>query len=113
MKNKVLKKTIGMLAIAALASGCVSVKKVQTDKPDTYAQHQEKKGLTIAVKPFTDEKEVRDTFKMNLLSKGLLPILVVAENRNPSSSFQIAKEDVFVLNELSGATNNSNGKNVS
>jgi hypothetical protein len=112
MKNKILKKAIAALAIPSLAMGCVSVKKVQTDKPDAYAQHAEKNGLVVAVKPFTDEKEVHDTFKMNLLSKGLLPILVVAENHNPSASFLIAKEDVYVLNELEGGTNNSRGKNV-
>ncbi len=41
---------------------------------------------------------------MNLLEKGLLPILLVAEKHSTSSSFILAKGKVFVLDEATGAT---------
>lgn len=83
----------------------MSVKPLTTGAAESYAQHEEKNGLQIGVRPMTDKQEIKDMFHINLLDNGLLPILVVAENGNPTASYIIAKEKVFVVNETSGVTN--------
>ena len=101
-------------SLALVATGCttMSVTKLQTQKADTYEQHTEIGGLVIGVYPMTDKAEVKRMFNVNLLDKGILPILLVAENRNPSSSFIIAKGKVFVLSEETYATSTSQRKEV-
>lgn len=101
-------------SVVLLAPGCrtMSVPKLESQQADLYAQHKEIGGLVVAVNPMTQREEIKQNFNTDLLDEGLLPILVVAENRNPSSSFIIAKEKVFVLNEDTGATNASGSKRV-
>jgi hypothetical protein len=97
------------LLLASLLVGCgtMEVTPLKTRSADTYANTAQKNGVTIGVQPLTDRREVKETFKVNLLEKGLLPILLVAENHSTSSTFILAKEKVFVLNEATGATNTS------
>jgi hypothetical protein len=90
---------LSLFTVALFATGCASITKVETRQADAYEQHKEKDGLVVGVHPFTDSKEVKDTFNVNLLANRLLPILVVAENRSPSSSFLIAKENVYVFTD--------------
>src|SRR5580765_6228781 len=103
---------LASLTAALLCGGCASVTKVQTQTAASYEHHSEKDGLTIGVHPLTQEQEVKQTFNVNLLNKGLLPVLVVAENHNPSSSFLIAKENVYVFNEELARTNSAPTKSV-
>ena len=105
------------LAICLLASllvgcGTMEVTKFKTRNADSYANTAEKNGVTIGVQPITDKREVKETFKINLLEKGLLPILLVAENHSASSSFILAKDKVFVLNEATGTTSLSQQSKV-
>ena len=95
-------------------TGCMTmdVQPLNTGDANSYTQHQEKNGITIGVQPFTDKHESKALFKMDLLDKGLLPILIVAENQSASSSFIIAKEKVVVMCEASGVTSASEQKNV-
>ena len=90
-----------------LFAGCstMTVPPLTTGSADSYAQHQQKDGLVIGVQPMTDKKQVEDEFKVNLLEHGLMPILLVVENQNPASSFIVAKENVAVLNGITGTTN--------
>jgi hypothetical protein len=90
----------------------MSVPVLRAQRADAYEQHMEKEGLVIGIHPITQKAEITQNFNINLLDEGLLPILVVAENRNLSSSFIIAKEKVFVLNESTGTTNASRSEQV-
>ena len=90
-----------------LLTGCGTMKvtELKTDSAESYADHARKNGVAIGVRPFTDKKEIKETFKIDLLAKGLLPILLVAENQSESSSFILAKDRVSVLSEATGVTN--------
>lgn len=90
-----------LLGLLLLGSGCSTMKvtEFKTESAASYALHQEREGLLVAVKPLLDAKAVREVFKVNLLEKGLVPVLVVAENRSSAGSFQLLKEGIAVLNE--------------
>lgn len=100
--------------LAMLASGCstMSVPDLKVRNADTYEQHQEKEGLAIGIHVMTDTEEVKKTFGMNLLEKGITPVLIVVENRSPSASFVVAKEKVYILDEVTGKTDTTNVKDV-
>ena len=103
--------SIGLLV---LGSGCSTMKVVPltTSNPTSYTQHEEKDGLVVGIRPMTDKREIEDMFKVNLLDKGLVPILVVAENQSPSASFIIAKNKLCVQNGATGTSNSSQRKKV-
>jgi hypothetical protein len=75
-------------------------------------QHEQKNGVAVAIRPMTDKREIEDMFKVSLLDKGLLPILVVVENQSTAASFIVAKDKLTVLNEATGATSSSQRKQV-
>src|ERR1017187_7148030 len=108
-------KTLILLASSSLMfAGCttMSVTPLTTGNADSYTQHEQKNGLVVGIHPMTDKREIKDMFKINLLDKGLLPILVVAENQSPAASFIIAKDKVSILNEANGTTSSSQRKKV-
>lgn len=45
-----------------------------------YNFSQNKKGLTVAIEPLFDSEQVEKIFSLDLLSYGILPIMVVIEN---------------------------------
>lgn len=95
-----------------LASCTMSVTPLTTGSAVSYAEHEQRDGIVIGVKPMTNKGEIEDMFKVNLLEQGLLPILVVAENQSASANVIIAKDKVFVLNEATRTTNSSQRKEV-
>lgn len=97
-----------------LGAGCrtMAVPKLTAQKADAYEHHVEKDGLVIGVHALTDKSEVKQMFNVNLLNNGVVPILVVVENRSANSSFVVAKDKVFVVSEATGNTNISERKEV-
>jgi len=103
-------KTLILLASSSLVlAGCSTMKvaPLTTGSADSYTQHEQTNGVVVGIRPITDKREIEDMFKVNLLDKGLLPILVVVENQSASDSFIIAKDKVYVLNEAIGTNNSS------
>jgi hypothetical protein len=102
------------VVLLILGSGCSTMKvtPLTTGSADSYTQHEEKNGVVVGIRPMTDKREIEDMFKVNLLNKGLLPILVVVENQSASNSFIIARDKLGVLNEATGTTNSSQRKKV-
>src|ERR1035438_7380645 len=110
--NKLAAKLVTSLfpvVLLFLASGCSTMKvtPLTAGRADSYTQHEQKNGVVVGIRPMTDKREIKDMFKVNLLAKGVLPILVVAENQSPAASFIIAKDKVSILNEATGTTSPS------
>ncbi len=106
--------SLGLMPLLVVASGCGTMKvtELKTNMADSYTDHAEKNGVVIGIHPMTEKKEIKETFRVNLLEKGLLPILLVAENRSAASSIILAKDRIFVLSERAGATNTSQSTKV-
>lgn len=115
MKKSVQTTLLGISLVSVLLeSGCatMSVTELKTRPADSYAQHQQKNGVIIGIHPMTDKEEIKETFRINLLDKGLLPILLIVENQSTSTSFILAKEKVLLLREATGLENPSGRKEV-
>lgn len=91
------------LILAVMSSGCSSVPK--TEPPDLRQAEQD--GLTVGIYPVATRSEVKRTFKINLLDRGVLPIRVRLENRNLATSFLIERDKIVVMNETTQMTNSS------
>ena len=61
----------------------------------------ENNKLLVAVHLLTDTTEIDDIFKLNLLDQGILPILIIVENHNPTTSFILVKNKVTVVDRKS------------
>ena len=85
---------LGLLVISCT----MSLPESQVRPTESYQLTTEHNGLLIAVHPVTDSTELQETFRVNLLDKGILPILVVADNRHSSTSFVLDKNKVTVVN---------------
>ena len=74
---------------AAAVSGCttMSVPMLKVRGVESYELRQEQRGLIIAAHPITAQQEIDGILKVDLQEKGILPILVLAENRAASKSF--------------------------
>jgi hypothetical protein len=60
----------------------------------------------------TDAKQIKDTFKVNLLDKGVLPVLVVVENKRPDTSITIARGKVCLHDQAAGTSSLPERKKV-
>ncbi|MGR9053802.1 MAG: hypothetical protein ACU84J_14245, partial [Gammaproteobacteria bacterium] len=69
------------------------------------------KGLSITVHPLS-KKEIDEIFMIDLLDKGVLPILIIADNRNASTSFILSKKKVAVVDQKAIKTININRTKV-
>ncbi|MDY6843056.1 MAG: hypothetical protein SVW57_03060 [Thermodesulfobacteriota bacterium] len=61
---------------------------------EKYLHRQEKDGLVFALEPLSDPRQLREYFGDNLLKKGILPVLVVAQNRNDIETYIVSEESV-------------------
>jgi hypothetical protein len=68
----------------------------------TYKFVEERDGLKISIDPFIEENRVKEYFGTDLNSLGILPVLIVAENSSPKSSYFLTKKD-FTLSLKQGS----------
>ena len=61
-----------------------------------YKLWQVKEGLEIAVEPFFEKERMKTLFETDLLSYGILPVLVVIENNHPNSGFLFDKRNFSI-----------------
>ena len=83
-------------SVALGASGDSDKKKLVIKKVEGYPSHQIAEGLAIAVQPYTSDQHCNLVFEYKgLVSKGVLPVLIVIENRG-SETVQIRGEDIYL-----------------
>ena len=94
-------KLIAIIILAGFVGACcgVSIKNYEPKPIDHDSNSQERRGLKIYIDPLTTRKDCKKFFGVNLLNLGILPVFVLAENSNPSSSF-IIKNDQFSLSNV-------------
>lgn len=96
--------TLSMIGL----QGCTTLElpDYQAKSIDHYSASLSKNGLSVAIHPLTDVEENKKYFGVDLLNKGILPVLVMAKNQSPSSF--ILKKERFSLgskNPVSDSTN--------
>jgi hypothetical protein len=96
MKTSIRYALLALIA-GAFISGCstMNVTEFKAQPASTYRYKAETNGLTLAVEPFTAKHQVKETFNTDVVSKGIIPVLVVVEN-NGSATYLLAKEKALV-----------------
>lgn len=86
--------------IAFLNASCATMT-IPEDKAravESYELKTESRGLFVAVHPLL-KQEIEKTFKTDLLKRGILPVLIVAENHSKLTSFVITKDNMIVVDQ--------------
>lgn len=91
----------GIFSLMFLLTACTTLRlpEYRAQPVEHYHNSQTKDGLVMAIHPITKKAETKKWFGIDLLKKGVLPILVVLANRNASSSFAMSKDQVFIMDE--------------
>lgn len=115
-------KSFIVLCSITLSTGCYTMQlpDYEARSSSSYKHVRTQNKLTLAINPLTDKQEIENYFGMDLLSANIFPVLVVAENNNPVSSFITSKDRVFLRNkneqgdskraDLKGASSASSGE---
>ncbi len=87
--------------LSLVVVGCTTMKVPETkvQATESYQLKAEYEGLLVAAYPVTNKDEIEKSFRTDLLGNGILPVLIIAENRSSSTSFLIAKEKVAVVDQ--------------
>jgi len=90
-KTRIFSFTWSIFLISSILVACspVNIHRVTVKKASSYKFSKSKAGLMVSVDPFFEEDRLKEFFGANLLSKGILPVLVVFEN--------VKADDGFVL----------------
>jgi hypothetical protein len=90
-----LSRCLLVVVLIILGGGCATIElqlqDVEVKPVSKYTLFQEKQGLQISLDPFLERDRVMKVFGTDLLSKGIFPVLVVANNKS--------KEDIFLLDK--------------
>lgn len=88
-----------ILIFVFVLTGCapVEIKKVTAQKADYYKFTSQNYGFKISVDPYKEEDRLQEYFGCDLLSKRVLPVLVVIENINAEDGYILMKEKSRLL----------------
>jgi hypothetical protein len=92
---------VSMLGFLVVGCHTMAIPKDRVEPVESFPLKAEKQGLLIAIRPVTDKTEIEESFHTSLLDKGILPILVVAKNNNPSLSFVLSRDKIAVVDRES------------
>lgn len=89
-----------MFITTLVLTGCTTLNLPEyTIQSGSSAQHllsQTNDGLFVTVEFFYDEEKIKQYFGVYLLEKNILPVFILVENHNSSSSFLLFKENFFL-----------------
>lgn len=111
MKNICRSKLLVIASVLPIISfifpscGPVEIKEVTTQKADYYRFTSQKAGLKISVDAYTEENRLKEFFGCDLLSRGVLPILIVIENQNAEDGYILLKEKSVLVLQNTDPTN--------
>jgi hypothetical protein len=115
MGKTTIKKTalfcIGTIWIASFLffsfSGCAK-KKVVPDLVVSPAQQYkycfDQEGLRIAIDPFFEEERIRLYFGGDLISRGILPVLIIIENNDNKTGYLLERNAIQLQDSQQGAS---------
>ncbi len=98
--------------LAFVFTGCapIQIQKVTAHSADSYKFSLEKDGFKISVDPYREKDRLRDSFGCDLISRGILPVLVVIEDKNAEDGYVLMLEKAnLVLKEVSATGQKTSG----
>ena len=100
-EHPALPRSLASILIATFAfAGCATMRIQEYPKTPvtSYSKAMTKNDLCIAIRPMTEKKELEQYFGTDLSALKIVPIHIVAENRSPSSSFVLSKDNMSLQN---------------
>lgn len=93
--------------IAFFVTNCAptEIRKVAVQKADHYKFTSQQDGLRISVDPYTEKNRIKDSFGCDLLSRGILPVLVVVENLSSEDGYIMVIDKASLM--ISNAVNDN------
>lgn len=105
-KGLLLTSALTIFILIITSCSAVEIKKVTAQKANFYKYTSEKAGLKISVDPYREENRLQECFGCNLLSRGVLPVLVVIENQNAEDGYILLKEKSGLVMKNTNSENN-------
>ncbi len=97
-----------MLSFFAMQmAGCGGARKLPpypANAFDSYSNKAAKNDLNIAIQPLTDKEEQETYFGVVLTDAGILPVYVMAENRNAAHRFMLRDDHILLRNRTTHDT---------
>lgn len=93
-----LSRTIGWIVAAAVIVGCTTAyqsKPLPFKTADAYGNATRVAGTTVGAEAYHDRRTASETFGFDVIGAGMLPVMVVVDNRS-GHTFQIAAEQSFL-----------------
>jgi hypothetical protein len=89
---------LSVAALVLLVAGCyVQIQKVTAQKPESYKFLLQDRGFRVSADPYKEASRLDECFGYDLVSRGILPVLVVIENHDAASGYNLLPEDVRLL----------------
>jgi hypothetical protein len=98
-----LASVLTLIAFAVNSCGPIEMKKVVVQQGAHYKFTSQQSGLKISVDPYTENDRLRDSFGCDLLSRGILPVLVVVENLSSEDGYIVVTEMATLM--INGSIN--------
>jgi hypothetical protein len=76
----------------------IKIEKVVAKKADQYKFTSQHDGLKISVDPYFEKNKLLDSFGCDLLSRGILPILIVFENQSSEDGYIMLEDQSSLSN---------------
>jgi hypothetical protein len=88
-----------LLIICLISSACATAKleKVEILPASSYRYSCSKSGIIIAADPLIDKNRLDGIFRYDLPSKGILPVLIIFENKNADDGLVLLKGQSMLL----------------
>lgn len=84
---------VAIIGFSFLIMGCtVKISDVAVKPTPQYKFCQEKGGLKIAIDPFFEKERLKEYFGADLVSHGILPLLIIVENHHLKAGYLLDKK---------------------
>lgn len=93
-----MKQIASVLVLVLLLAGCTAYKSqyVPFQPPERYQNHQEVSGISLGCRAYPDKRAARGAFGFNIRGAGLLPVLLVIDNKS-GQSLEIVDSQSFLV----------------
>ncbi|QEM69909.1 glycine zipper family protein [Geobacter sp. FeAm09] len=93
-----MKKIICLLMMAAHLSACATYesRSVSFRPPQDYVNYQDVAGMQVGAEAFVDRQQAEDAFGFNVRDAGLLPVLVVIDNKS-GQGIEVVSGQTFLI----------------
>jgi hypothetical protein len=86
-----------LIAFAINSCAPIEMKKVVVQRGAHYKFSTQQSGLRISVDPYAENDRLQNTFGCDLLSRGILPVLLVVENISSEDGYIVANDTACLI----------------